>query len=157
MLERQAEIRDWQAVVGVRYPAVVVHGLADARVALATGGPVTLLSGEGAALYAGCLWWRELTVAARNEFPRVAMEGFLDCADESGQALAALRVGLCRLVLWPIAPGWARVAAIVAARRGILLPNRPPALDLAQRGAARRLHDWVRAGAGMDDSTPVLR
>ena len=144
-------------VVGARYAVVVVHSLANARAALATGGPVTLLSGEGAALYAGCLWWQMLLAAARDEFPQVATEDFLDCADGSGQALAAVRIGLRRLVLWPDAPGRTRVAAILAESGGILLSNRPPALDLAQLGAARRLHEWVRAGSRTDDSAAPLR
>jgi hypothetical protein len=47
------------------HPAVIVHGLSDARAALRPGWPVTLLSAPGAALFAGCLWWRELVAAAR--------------------------------------------------------------------------------------------
>jgi hypothetical protein len=122
----------------------VVHSLADARLALAPGLPVTLLSGEGAALYAGCGWWQALIQAARSEFPDVLMADLLDCADASGQALAALRIGLRHLILHPDAPGRARVAAIVAGLDGILLAQRPAALDLAAPGDRRRLHEWVR-------------
>ena len=52
------------------HPAVVVHGLADAEAALAVGRPVTLLSAPGAALYAGCLWWREMVARARAAIRR---------------------------------------------------------------------------------------
>jgi hypothetical protein len=144
-------------VISDRYPAVVVHSIDDARAAMATGGPVTLLSATGAASYGGCLWWKALTEAARSEYPRVASADFLDCADASGQALAALRVGLYRLILWPDAPGRARVAAIMARKGGVLLPSRPAALDLARPRAARWLHEWVRTAGRTDDSTPPLR
>jgi hypothetical protein len=141
-------------VISDRYPAVVVHNIDDARAALATGGPVTLLSAAGAAIYGGCLWWKALTETARSDFPKVTSEDFLDCADASGQALAALRIGLCRLILWPDAPGRRRVAAIVARQGGVLLLNRPPALDLARPGAARWLHEWVRTAGCIDDNAP---
>jgi hypothetical protein len=138
-------------VVSGQYPAVVVHSLAEARVVLACGRPVTLLSGEGAALYAGCGWWRALVAAARTEFPLVPIVDLLDCADASGQALAALRIGLRHLILAPHAPGRARVAAIVAGLGGALLAERPPGLDLAEPTSHRRLHEWVRTRSDPDD------
>ena len=135
-----------------QYPVVVVHSLADARLVLAHGQPVTLLSADAAALYAGCGWWRAVTAAARAEFPLVPIADLLDCADASGQALAALRIGLLHLILTPDAPGRARVAKIVANRNGTLLSERPPALDLAEPTSRRRLHEWVRLRSDPDDS-----
>jgi len=136
---------------------VVVHSLADARVALAHGQPVTLLSGEAAALYAGCGWWRALLAAARAEFPLVPIADLLDCADAPGQALAALRIGLRHLILTPDAPGRARVAKIVAGLGGVLLAERPPALDLAEPASRLRLHEWLRARSDPDDGGAGLR
>jgi hypothetical protein len=130
---------------------VIVHGLADARAVLALGAPVTLLSAPGAALYAGCLWWRGLLDAARADHPAVPVDDILDCADAAGQAMAALRVGLTRLVLWPEAPGWHAVAAIAAGRRGFVLPAAPPALDMAKRGAIRTLYDWLQVRTAPGD------
>ncbi len=129
------------------HPAVVVHGLADARMALAPGLPVTLLSAPGAALFAGCLWWREVIAAARAEYERTEAVDILDCADASGLAMGALRSGINRLILWPDAPGWTSVSAIAERQGGFVLPAAPPALDFAQRGAARRLEGWLR-GSG---------
>jgi hypothetical protein len=94
-------------------PAIIVHSLAHARAALAPGRPVTLLSAPGAALYAGCLWWAELLRAADATGPSL-----LDCAD-------------------------ATVAAIAAAQGAVLLAAAPPALDLALRGADRKLTAWL--------------
>ncbi len=89
--------------------SIIVHGLDDAVAALAearsAGHAVTLLSAPGAALYAGCGWWRALVEAARSRHPDVSCTDILDCADATGHALAALRIGVTRLVLWPDAPG----------------------------------------------------
>jgi len=113
-----------------RYPAAIVHGLRDAVSALtrghAEGGPVTLLSAPGAALYAGCGWWRALVAAARASHPNVPCIDILDCADATGLALAALRIGVTRLVLWPDAPGRDAVVAIAEAVGGFVLPEAPP-------------------------------
>jgi hypothetical protein len=131
------------------YPAVIVHGLAHAMAALAPGLPVTLLSAPGAAQFAGCLWWREIIGAARTGCPDTEGTDILDCADASGIAMGALRSGVCRLVLWPDAPGWDGVAAIAERQGGFILPQAPPALDLAQRNAIRRLRGWLQdSGSG---------
>ena len=138
------------------FPAVIVHSLADARATLSLGQPATLLSAADAALYAGCGWWRALVGAARAEFPEVPATDILDCGDGAGQALAALRIGQIHLVLAPAAPGWDAVAAIAASCGGCVLAAPPPALDLAQRGAARRLHDWLQMRSAPGDSDPAL-
>ena len=125
------------------HPAVIVHGVADAKAALAPGLSVTLLSAPGAAMFAGCLWWREIVATARAACPDTAATDILDCADASGMAMGALRSGVCRLVLWPDAPGWDRVAAIAERQGGFVLRQAPAALDLAERNAIRRLHGWL--------------
>ncbi|MDE2581594.1 MAG: hypothetical protein KGL52_08165 [Rhodospirillales bacterium] len=138
-------------------PAVIVHGLADMRAALAPGRPVTLLSAHGAALYAGCGWWRGLTHLVREECAMQAghIIDILDCADATGQAFAALRLGQRWLVLAPAAPGFAAAAAVAAAQGGGVLTVPPPALDLAAPGAARALAAWFTAPRR--DSHRVLR
>jgi hypothetical protein len=128
----------------VVHPAVIVHGLSDARAALATGWPVTLLSAQGAALFGGCLWWRQVVAAARSEYPDTQAIDILDCADAAGLAMGALRSSVNRLVLWPDAPGHAKVAAIAAAQGGFVLAQPPLALDLGVRNASRRLEAWLR-------------
>jgi hypothetical protein len=139
----------------VRHPAVVVHGLPHARTVLAAGRAVTLLSAPGAALYAGCGWWRALVERARSEHPGIAVDDILDCADASGLALGALRSGQRLIVLDPIAPGWRSVASIAASLGGAVLGVRPPALDMANRGAARGLHDWLHTRSDGDSGGAV--
>ncbi len=131
-------------------PCVVVHGLADARAALASSLPVTLLSAPGAALFAGCAFWCALVAQARAEHPDVTVLDILDCGEAAGQALAALRLGQRILILAENTPGRPAVTAIAATFGATLLATRPPALDLARRDAARRLHAWLRQAP--DDS-----
>ena len=78
------------------HPAVIVHGVADAHAALAPGLAVTLLSAPGAALFGGCLWWREIIAIARAAHAATEAMDILDCADASGMAMGALRRGVCR-------------------------------------------------------------
>ncbi len=126
-----------------RPPCIVVHGLHHARLALATGAPVTLLSAPGAALYAGCGWWRALVDAARAEHPARDIPDILDCADASGYALEALRAGQRALILSPDCAAFSVVAARAKIMGAHLLAARPPALDMAGPGAERRLRAWL--------------
>lgn len=126
--------------------AVVVHGLADVRAALAPGRPVLLLSARGAPSYAGCGWWRALAEAARALRP--GTPDMLDCADAPGRALEALRLGQKALVLDADCPGFAEVVATAATCGARLLSARPPALDLAAPGAAQRLMTWLDGDPG---------
>lgn len=122
-------------------PAVMVHGLAQAQAALAPGRPVTLLSAPGAAIYAGVGWWRELVAQAAGGNP--PPPDILDCADAPGRALEALRHGQ-RLLILRAAPALFADIAERAARQGAtVLAAAPPSLDLAGRGAARRLAAWL--------------
>ncbi|HXA21197.1 MAG TPA: hypothetical protein VNW90_02775 [Acetobacteraceae bacterium] len=144
------------SVTGDRHPAVVIHGLVHARMVLAIGRSVTLLSAPGAALFAGCGWWRAVIEHARGEYPGVPIDDILDCADAPGLALGALRIGQRQLVLSPISPGWQSVAAIAASLGGEVLSSRPPALDMAHRNAGRRLHDWLQVRTAPGDSGDAL-
>jgi hypothetical protein len=139
-------------VTSGRNPAVVIHGLAQARSVLVIGRPVTLLSAQGAALFGGAGWWKAVIARACQEHPEVPVNDILDCADASGLALGALRIGQRRLILSPDAPGFASVAAIAASLGSELLTSRPPAIDMADRAAARRLHDWLQVQTAPGDS-----
>jgi hypothetical protein len=143
-------------MISGRYPAVVVHGLADARIVLAIGRPVTLLSAPGAALFAGCGWWRALIALVRTERPDIAIDDILDCADAAGLALGALRVGQRRIILDPAAPGWSSVVAIAASLGAEVLTLRPPSIDMADRATARRLPDWLQVRTTPGDSGDAL-
>ncbi len=124
-------------------PAVVVHGLDHVRMALRPGLAVTLLSAPGAAAFAGVAWWRALIRRAQVECG-AGQDEVLDCGDAPGYAMSALRLGQRRLILAPDTPGFGAVAATAATCGATLLTARPPSLDLATRGAERRLDAWLR-------------
>jgi hypothetical protein len=126
--------------------AVVVHGHPHLLQAISLGRPVTLLSGPGAAIYAGCGWWRALMALGAGNNPDI-----LDCADAAGRAMEALRAGCRLLVLDPALPAWPLVAARATAAGATLLAARPPSLDLGEPGALRHLQAWLEG-----DSTPPL-
>ena len=126
-------------------PAVIVHGLEMARFALVPGRPVTLLSAEGAAAYAGVGWWQALVRAACEAFPDTRVSDILDCGFAPGRALEALRAGHTHLVLRADPRVWADIAGRTASLGGVLLDEAPMALDLAERGARRRLEAWLAA------------
>ena len=82
-------------------PVFIIHGLSHGRAALhaAQGRALILLSPAGAAGLQGVTWWLRLLAQLRQEFPDNAMIGALDCADCCGWALAALRLGVDRVIL----------------------------------------------------------
>jgi hypothetical protein len=114
---------------------VVVHSLAQARAAVAAaatlGVGVTLVSAAGAGGYAGPLWFKALVDAARHDHPKIAVAAVLDCADEAGTALAALRAGL-KQVRFTGPEAVRRHIAEIAAALGAAIESDPVAgaLDL---------------------------
>ena len=139
------------------YPAVIVHGMEDVCTALRPRLPVLLLSAPAAAVFAGCGFWLALIGLARENFPAATFQDALDCADAPGIALAAIRAGQRTLILRTDAPGFAAVAAIAAENGLCLFGEPPPALDLAWRGAARKLSAWLAQPPANIDSAARLR
>ncbi len=115
--------------------AIVVHSLAQAQAALAAAAsldvPIVLLSGAGAASYAGPAWFLEVVRQARRAHPEVDTAAILDCADQPGRALAALRLGVKRLRLGGNPKARKRVAAIAEAMGAEIDETRYDTLDLA--------------------------
>jgi fructose/tagatose bisphosphate aldolase len=80
---------------------IIVHSLDHALAALAAAAalklPVTLASARGAALQAGPAWFKAVIDEARATHPDVDVIAILDCGDEPGAVMAALRTGLTQL------------------------------------------------------------
>ena len=80
---------------------IIVHSLNEARAAVSVaaelGVPVTLASAPEAAGYLGALWFRELIKMASDERPEAEVSAVLDCGDQPGHVMAALRQGLKRV------------------------------------------------------------
>jgi hypothetical protein len=100
-------------------PAIIIHGIEDLRAALKAAASLdralTVLSIPGAASSGGAPWFHALIQAGSAEFPNVPLTGVLDCADQPGHALAALRTGCRDLLLLDSVPAWPRVHAIAEA------------------------------------------
>jgi hypothetical protein len=105
---------------------IIVHSLAEARAALgaaaALGVPVTLMSAAGAGAYAGPRWFKALIDAACAEHRGVAVEAVLDCAEEAGAVMSALRAGITR-VRFSGAPAMRDRLAAIAAAAGATLDD----------------------------------
>ena len=123
---------------------VVVHHLEQARAALAAasdlGCAVQLRSAPGAAHYAGVGYLKALGDAAGHEL-------LIDCADDAGLVMAALRTG-CR---WLTVSGSGELAAKladIAAQRGATLRHEttPPDVVLLNPETDPRLalEAWQR-------------
>ena len=120
--------------MGIR-PAVMIHELAHAVAALEAahryGTPVTLVSAPGAVRTGGAGWWRELIEQARGQVPDADSRSLLDCANEPGMALAAIREGVEAVTITGNADMLRRVGDI-ARQSGVALHTPAPAdLDLA--------------------------
>jgi hypothetical protein len=118
-------------------PAIVVHSLAHAVAALeasaAAGRPVILLSAPEAGLYAGAGWFRALIETASATVPAAHFTAWLDCGDDAGAALAALRAGIEGVIFASPAETAGRLADIAGQCGAVLVPERPvPALDLGE-------------------------
>ncbi len=115
-------------------PAIRIHSLAEARVALeaarSLGRPVTLVSARGAAGHAGPGWWRALIAIARTEFPDVALSTLLDCDDCAGDAMASLREGVERICFRGREDVAAKLRAIAAQAGAEVTSELPLGLDL---------------------------
>jgi hypothetical protein len=119
-------------------PAVIIHSLGDAKLALSYRRPVTLLSAPAAALYGGCSWWYQLIAASETEYPSL-----LDCADAPGRAVESLKMGLKGIVLGCEPPLFAAVTELAALYGALVLAQAPPAVNLADHGAERKLAAWL--------------
>ena len=111
-------------------PAIIVHSLdqalAAATAAEALAGPLILRSAPGAAGYAGVGWFTALTAILAERHPTMQATLILDCADEAGTAMGALRRGIRHIRF----TGPAEVATKLASIGALLDTDTRPALDL---------------------------
>ncbi|WP_158046606.1 hypothetical protein [Skermanella pratensis] len=129
-------------------PAVLVHGIDGLRAALAAaaslGRPLTVVSFPGAAGSAGASWFHALVRAGSAEHPEVPLTAVLDCGEQPGHALAALRVGVGHLLLADSVPAWPRVQAIAEAAGATLYGSAGPVFDPRFfRDPIRECREWL--------------
>jgi hypothetical protein len=110
------------------------HALAAAEAAASLDMPVTLESAPGAGTYAGAAWFLAVVAEAQVAHPAARLDAILDCADEPGSALAALRAGCQRVRFAGRSDAGARLAEIASAMGATIETGAPgPALDLLSR------------------------
>ena len=117
-----------------RRPQVIVHDLEQAQAALAAGAElgiaIELRSAPGAAAYAGVGYLEALGDQAGQAL-------LIDCGDDGGLVMAALRAG-CRKLAFSGAAALAERLADMAAQVGLRLVVRARAAAGARSGGGRR-------------------
>ncbi len=116
-------------------PVFIVHSLAHAvavlREAAAAGRAVVLASAPGAGIYAGPGWFGAVAEAARAAVPEAEFSALLDCGDDAGAAMAAIRAGIGAVVFTGRTDVAERLTEIAAERGCRLLTDPlPEATDL---------------------------
>ena len=116
-------------------PVIIVHSLGHALAALTAaakaGCPVVLASAPGAGSYVGPGWFGALVAAAREAVPEARFSALLDCGDDVGAALAAIRSDIEGVLFTGRADVACRLADIASQHRVRLVTDRPSVgLDL---------------------------
>jgi acyl-CoA reductase-like NAD-dependent aldehyde dehydrogenase len=95
--------------------------------AVEAGCPVVLLSAPDGGIYAGAAWFREMMRAAREAVPEAECSAILDCGNDAGAAMAAIRAGVEAILFAGRADAARRLADIAAQNGAKLLTERPTA------------------------------
>jgi hypothetical protein len=116
---------------------IIIHSLSQATAALTAAvrvdHPVVLVSAPDAGGYVGPGWFKALVATAREAVPDVRCSGLLDCGDNVGAALAAIRAEV-EGVIFTGRPDAAHRLADIAGQHGIRFETKRPAdaLDLVE-------------------------
>lgn len=131
----------------------IVHSEAQAIDALAAAAAAKslalLLSGKGAGIYAGPTWFIALIEGARSRHAAALAEAILDCDDDAGAVLAAIRTGVETITYSGPAATRRRLNEIATVKGIRILPRGSlwrRALDLdgvAARHRAKVCANWI--------------
>ncbi len=136
-------------------PAILVHSAeqaqAAARAAVSLGAKLFLRSPPDAVAHLGIGWYLALASLLRERHPGLDLTLILDCADEPGTTLAALRRGIGRVRFCGPAEMAAKLAAIAAQTGAALDTDERPPLDLAKaEDAEAECRRWLAPRARCD-------
>ena len=95
--------------------------LLAAETAQSLGLDPVVISEPEAGVYAGGLWWRALTDQVEDACPAASVTAILDCGDQVGAALGAIRAGCCDLTVAAAPSALVGFAAV----RGVILHPKP--------------------------------
>lgn len=104
--------------------------MAALQAASEAGAAITLLSPPGAAQSLGAAVFQAMIENARAHFPGVDAVAVLDCADEPGAAMNALRHGIKAIRLTAAPEIIGKISAMAAQVEATLAGDELPALDL---------------------------
>jgi hypothetical protein len=114
---------------------IIVHSLGHAigalKAGVRSGRSIILSSAPEAGIYVGPGWFRALVEAAREAVPDARFLAILDCGDQAGAALAAIRAQIGQVIFSGRADVASRLEDI-ARQHGVRLETTRPAavLDL---------------------------
>jgi len=132
----------------VHGPFVIVHNIGHARDCVAMtqklGRPVTLISPPGAVASMGPDVFLEIIAQACDDAPQEAITAVMDCGNDPGQALAALRAG-CNAIRLDADAGVLSKLRDMAGSKDAVLDGTPLALfDMAEPTATPdALQRWL--------------
>lgn len=134
-----------------KYPAaVIVHNLDQVNRVLAAaeraGRPVRLCSPPAAGPYLGPAVFKSMIDQARADHPKARATACLDCGDEAGTALAALRQGIDAISLTAAPDVLEKIADMARHSGAEIMPPPSHALDMAVPRADDELADWLLEG-----------
>ncbi len=133
----------------MRGAAVVVHDIHHARRALnraqTLGVDVTLISAPGAAATLGPAVFREMIATVRAELPTttIGVDAVLDCGDDPGPALQALRSGCTYISSEAPDAVFVKLSDIAEQGGGIVVRGPITALDLGDDVDDDTLDTWL--------------
>jgi len=115
-------------------PAFVIHDLEQAlevaRVAGETGVEFILQSAKGAGAYMGPDIFAAILDETRRTCPDANITGILDCADEAGTVLKALRSGVSRISVDLSGPALEKINDIAIQQNAVISDYNTDAVDL---------------------------
>lgn len=94
-------------------------------------GSVTLISPDNAATYMGIPWWLALIKAGNMIFPQ-PFNNILDCYDNAGLAIAALRLGQKKIFFIDLSKQFELIQARASSVTATVLSEKPQNFDLTK-------------------------
>ena len=135
--------------MGMTRRAIIVHDRGQALAALdaakTTGAPVLLLTAPGAARYAGPDYLFALVAEALAARQGTPAETAIDCGEDAGVAMAALRAGWKTLVFVGPAAVREKIESMAEQMGAAVLADAPEAVDIGTGpDAGKRASAWLR-------------
>lgn len=93
--------------------------------------PITFISPQNAAAYMGVRWWINLVQIGSNLFSN-PIDNLLDCYDNAGFAMAALRLGQKKILFSPTSKQFSLLKMRADSVHADLITHRPKSFDLTK-------------------------